>query len=384
MGCPAWLSPPPSSTILASIVVAAHNAAAFLDHAVSSALAQTCREIEVIAVDDGSSDGTHAALTAWARRDPRVSVLRHAECRGAAAARNTGIAHASGRWVAVLDADDAFLPERIERLLPLAERCGADLLADSLVERDFETGARLGTTSPSAEMAATAVEGREVALAERCGADLLADSLVERDFETGARLGTTSPSAEMAATAVEGREVALADMLRHDRVDLPGRAKFGYLKPIVRRAFLQRTGVRYQPDLRVGEDLLFYFECVLAGGRFMLAPSEALYLYSVREGSASTRNRTGALDLNAATRRMRALSRGRGGAELETLLRERQRATDSDCFDLAIEARRFGDALRYARWADPVRMARRLGAAGRRILGRPGTAHASHPQDEWP
>ena len=328
---------PPSSTILASIVVAAHNAAAFLDHAVSSALAQTCREIEVIAVDDGSSDGTHAALTAWARRDPRVSVLRHAECRGAAAARNTGIAHASGRWVAVLDADDAFLPERIERLLPLAERCGADLLADSLVERDFETGARLGTTCH--------------------------------------RRRWRPP---------EGREVALADMLRHDRVDLPGRAKFGYLKPIVRRAFLQRTGVRYQPDLRVGEDLLFDFECVLAGGRFMLAPSEALYLYSVREGSASTRNRTGALDLNAATRRMRALSRGRGGAELETLLRERQRATDSDCFDLAIEARRFGDALRYARWADPVRMARRLGAAGRRILGRPGTAHASHPQDAWP
>jgi glycosyltransferase involved in cell wall biosynthesis len=313
--------------IVASILIAAHDAAAFLDGAVSSALAQTCRAVEVVAVDDASSDGTHEALAAWARRDDRVTVLRHQRQGGAGAARNTAIARARGRWLAVLDADDAFLPERIERLVSRAEEAGADLLADNLLERDFDTGTRLGTALPPAEMAAVAAAA----------------------------------------------PVGLADMLRRDRVDLPGRAKFGYLKPIVRRDFLDRSGVRYRPEIQVGEDLLFYFECVRAGGRFYIAPDEALYLYAVREGSASAGRRTGAIHLSAATRRMRELARGLGDAELDALLRERQRATDSDCFDLAVEARRPADALRYARWADPARVARRLGAAagalGRRLAG---------------
>lgn len=319
----------PSTEPVASILIAAHDAAAFLDGAVSSALAQTCRAVEVIAVDDCSSDGTHEALAAWARRDGRVTVLRHPERRGASAARNTAIARARGRWLAVLDADDAFLPERIERLVPLAEEGGADLLADNLVERDFATGAPLGTVLPPSEMAAMA-----------------------------------------AAEAPVGP----VDLLRHDRVDLPGRAKIGYLKPIMRRAFLERTGVRYRPEIRVGEDLLMYFESVLAGARFRLAPSEALYVYAVREGSASSGSRTGALHLSAATRRMRELARGLGNAEVDALLRQRRRATDSDCFDLAVEARNLGDALRYARGADPARVARRLGSAAgavrRRFSGR--------------
>lgn len=322
----------PAPDVAASILIAAHNAAAFLDGAVSSALAQTCRAVEVVAVDDGSSDGTHDALAAWARRDGRVTVLRHEQRRGAGAARNTAIARARGRWLAVLDADDAFLPERIERLVPLAEEAGADLFADNLLERDFDTGARLGTALPATE-------------------------------------------------AAPGGPVGLSDMLRRDRVDLPGRAKIGYLKPLVRRDFLERSGVRYRPDIRVGEDLLFYFECVHAGGRFRLAPGEALYLYSVREGSASNRG-AGALHLSAATRRMRDLTRGLGDPELNELLRQRQRAADSDCFDLAIEARRLGDALRYARWADPARVARRLGmAAGalRRRLGGGAPARDRQP-----
>lgn len=312
----------PASGVVASVVIAAHNAAGYLDDAVSSALAQTCRAVEVVAVDDGSSDGTHEALAAWARRDGRVVALRHERCQGAAAARNTAIARAKGDWIAVLDADDAFLPERVERLVASAEATGADLLADNLIERDFAGKARLGTVMPRSLMA-------------------------------------------------DNGPLSLPEMLRGDRVDLPGRAKIGYLKPIVRRAFLERAGVRYRPELKVGEDFLFTFECVLAGGRFRLTP-EAFYLYSVRQGSASDRG-TNALHLSAATRRMRELARGRGDAELDALLRQRQRATDSDCFDLSVEARRLGDALGYARSADPARVARRLGLAaaalGRRLSG---------------
>ena len=306
----------------ASILIAAYNAEAFLDGALESALAQTCRDIEVVAVDDASSDGTYAALQAWARRDPRVRVLQHAQRSGAAAARNTAIAAARGRWLAVLDSDDAFRPERIERLIAAAERDGADLLADNLRERDFASGAPLGTAFPPAQTAAP-------------------------------------------------ERLALADLLRRDRLDLPGRAKVGYLKPIVRRAFLERTSVRYRPDIRVGEDLLFYFECVAAGGRFRFARGEALYLYSVRGGSESSRG-TSAPHLSAATASMRRTARRLGDAELDALLRQRQRIADSDAFDLAVETRRFGDALRHARWADPARIVRRFGMAAAAIRRRLG------------
>lgn len=312
---------------VASILIAAYNAAAFLDGAIASALAQTCPVIEVVVVDDASSDGTHAALQAWARRDSRVRVLRHAQRSGAAAARNTAIDAARGRWLAVLDADDAFRPERIERLVAAAEREGADLFADNLRERDFATGAPLGTAFPPANGAPSETLG-------------------------------------------------LADLLRRDRLDLPGHAKIGYLKPIVRRAFLERAGLeraglRYRSGIRVGEDLLFYFECVAAGGRFRFAPGEALYLYSVRGGSESSRG-TSAPHLSAATTSMRRIARRIGDADLAALLRQRQRVADSDAFDLAVETRRFGDAVRHARWADPARVVRRLGmAAGavRRRLG---------------
>jgi hypothetical protein len=309
--------------VVASVLIAAHNAAGHLDRAIASALAQTCRAVEVIAVDDGSTDGTHGALVAWARRDRRVVVLRHGRNLGAAAARNTAIARATGHWLAVLDADDAFLPERVERMVAAAEERGADLLADNLTWYDADTGVELGGCLPEAAMAADG-------------------------------------------------PVTLAEMLQRDMPDQPGRGKFGHLKPIVRRDFLARAGVGYDPAVRVGEDLLFYFECVARGAHFHLTPG-AWYQYWRRTASTSA-GRGGPLHLSAANRRMRAIARARGDGELAALLLRRQRLIDSDCFDLSVEMRRPLDALYYARRADPARVARRLrtgtDAIGRRIAAR--------------
>jgi len=99
---------------LVSVVVPAYNAARTLSTTVKSVLDQTMGDLELIVVDDGSSDDTVGLARAIA--DPRVRVVER-ENGGASAARNTGIGEARGTWVAFLDSDDAWLPVKLERQL---------------------------------------------------------------------------------------------------------------------------------------------------------------------------------------------------------------------------------------------------------------------------
>ena len=93
-----------------SVVIPACNAAAFVREAIDSALAQTHPDIEVIAIDDGSTDGTPAILAAYG---DRIRVHRQPNT-GVGAARNSGVRLATGEWVAFLDADDVWTPRKIE------------------------------------------------------------------------------------------------------------------------------------------------------------------------------------------------------------------------------------------------------------------------------
>lgn len=95
---------------LVSIVVPAFNQARFLGQAIDSALAQTHHDLEVIVVDDGSTDGTPEVCAAYVG-DPRVVMLRQ-ENAGVGAARNRGAREARGEYLTFLDADDFFLPEK--------------------------------------------------------------------------------------------------------------------------------------------------------------------------------------------------------------------------------------------------------------------------------
>jgi glycosyltransferase involved in cell wall biosynthesis len=95
-----------------SVIIPAYNVAGFLREAVDSALAQTFRDIEVIVVDDGSSDGSADTLSDL--DDPRLRVIREVH-GGSAAARNAGLRLASGEFVAFLDADDRWAPQNLDR-----------------------------------------------------------------------------------------------------------------------------------------------------------------------------------------------------------------------------------------------------------------------------
>ncbi len=129
-----------------SIVIPAYQVAPFVGEAVASALAQTIRPHEVVVCDDGSTDDIDAALAPY--RD-RILLVRQ-ENRGLPAAKNAAVRVASGDFVAILDGDDAYLPERLEALGQLAAaRPDLDILAsDVFVETGGEVVGRFYDPAP--------------------------------------------------------------------------------------------------------------------------------------------------------------------------------------------------------------------------------------------
>lgn len=106
---------------LVSVVIPVFNRASIIANAVESCLRQSYPMIEVLIVDDCSDDDLDAALRPW-KDEPKVRLLRHARNQGVSAARNTGVEAARGDYVAFLDSDDSWLPEKLEQQVELARR----------------------------------------------------------------------------------------------------------------------------------------------------------------------------------------------------------------------------------------------------------------------
>jgi glycosyltransferase involved in cell wall biosynthesis len=128
---------------LVSIIIPAFNAESYLRETLDSALQQTYATCEVIVVDDGSTDGTMVILAEYGEK---VRVVRQ-QNRGSACARNAGVAAAHGEWIAFLDADDIWLPEKVERQLAACGRfaishtdsvCFGDALEREILRSSFE------------------------------------------------------------------------------------------------------------------------------------------------------------------------------------------------------------------------------------------------------
>jgi glycosyltransferase involved in cell wall biosynthesis len=132
-----------------SVVIPTHNRRRLLGQAVRSALGQVGVEVEVVVVDDGSSDGTADAVASLG--DGRVRVIHHRRPLGVAAARNAGAGAARGAWVALLDDDDLWAPDKLKRQLEAASAAEAGWVYAGVVEIDAEGRLLGGGAPPSPE-----------------------------------------------------------------------------------------------------------------------------------------------------------------------------------------------------------------------------------------
>lgn len=131
--------------LLASVVTPVHNAAEFIAHAIESVIAQSVREWEMLVVDDCSTDSSTEVIRGYASRDSRVRLIHLPANSGPAVARNRAIESAQGRYIAFLDADDAWDPRKLEKQLTFMEENQYRLTYTYYAKID-EAGCHLGET----------------------------------------------------------------------------------------------------------------------------------------------------------------------------------------------------------------------------------------------
>jgi glycosyltransferase involved in cell wall biosynthesis len=140
-----------------SVVVPTHDRRDLLLRTLRSVLAQQAVALEVLVVDDASIDGTADAVAGLG--DPRVRLIRHDRVARVAASRNAGIAAARGTWIALLDDDDLWSPEKLDAQLAAAEHAGCSWVYAGAVEIDGSGRLLGGTPPPSPDALASGLRG---------------------------------------------------------------------------------------------------------------------------------------------------------------------------------------------------------------------------------
>lgn len=224
-----------------SFIMAAYNAAPFVEAAIDAALNQIGVAVEVVVVDDASTDGTREIVARMAAADRRVVLIRRAANGGPSAARNRALAKASGTWAAILDCDDLIAPDRSRRLIDLATATGADVVADNFERFTNES-------------------------------DTGGDTMMPRALEPYVL------------------SVDVASFLRGNTLFAREKYMFGAVKCMFRSQFLWEAGITHVEGVHFGEDFLFCMACLLADARFVVT-SESFYRYRMHTASASWRMR---------------------------------------------------------------------------------------------
>ncbi|WP_223847946.1 glycosyltransferase family 2 protein [Bifidobacterium reuteri] len=127
---------------LVTIIIPVHNVERFLDECVNSVVSQTYHNLQIVLVDDSSSDSSLLMCNDWATKDDRIRVFHLDEGRGASGARNIGLDHASGEYAMFVDSDDVLDSTAVEFCVSTAERmqCGMVIFGKSIID---ESGKRI-------------------------------------------------------------------------------------------------------------------------------------------------------------------------------------------------------------------------------------------------
>ncbi|OOY31514.1 glycosyltransferase [Thioclava sp. F36-6] len=272
-----------------TVIMANWCGASYLAAAIASLRRQTVSDWRLIISDDGSDDDSVAIAQDFAQQDPRIEVLTADTSSGPATARNRALERAKGEWVAILDSDDLMHPERLERMLEGADALGADVIADDMVF--------FGTVPGSG------------------GRTLLEPMSLVAPLEITAKLWVEAAAPE---------------------TELP---PLGYLKPMIRRSILD--DLRYDPDLRIGEDFDFVLRLLLKGAKFCVLP-DPMYLY--RRHNASISHRLSSAAIGAMIRAQQRLSEGLDPAvavQLAARHRGLQKMAEFEALVTHLKARQF-------------------------------------------
>lgn len=306
-----------------TVIIACYNAERTIGRAVASALAQSV-PTRVMVVDDASTDGSFALLESLAASQPRLVVLRQPVNGGPAAARNRGLRQAGTPWVATLDADDYLLEDRLRRLVDLGERQGLDFVADDLIR-----------TLP----------GQNPGDGVR--------------HWTDERLGSAP--------------IGLARFVRENIwANTGSRREIGYLKPLMRTAFLQRHDLFFREDMRLAEDYELYARSLALGAKWVVT-DPAGYIAVSQAGSLSrsypTRVIAPVIEADRALLRMPGLSTDERRAVEEHLQQTQIDLAWRSLID-AVRSRQVPGVV-GALWAPAPVMVRLLVRSARHLIGLP-------------
>lgn len=274
-----------------SVIIPVYNAEPYLNRCIDSVLASAYSDFEIILVNDGSTDRSPDICRAYARNDSRVVFLSQ-ENRGVSAARNRGLEAARGEWIVFLDSDDFITDDYLS--LTADKAYGQQDLILFRFAKHASSASRPTPGETDCGLSGTADSGLS-------GTTACADAVhLSPDFATGSdaivpdrapnvRDGQSAGSSSEKAFLYRGRE--MLDLISRILVPRPLAESCSpdFRTPCARayrRSLIERYSIRFSPDIRIGEDLLFNLEYQLRAKSCAYVP-KTVYFYDIHGDSSS-------------------------------------------------------------------------------------------------
>ncbi len=223
---------------LVTVIVANYNNEKYLNKSLQSVLNQSIKNIEVILIDDNSTDNSRDIAFDLAANDPRLRIVCLDKNMGPSYARNKALEISHGEWISVLDSDDFMRQDRIKTLIQMATEYNADIIADDL-------------------------------LVFSDSGSILSHKYLGEKFDTL-------------------QWISVTEFIKSNSFHISDTPGYGVLKPIIRREAIQKNNTRYDESLINSEDYDFIVRLMLGGSNYLISSYQGYY-YRKHDQSISHR-----------------------------------------------------------------------------------------------